>query len=277
MLTLENCLVNDKKQKNESKKDIYARYGIEYDPKKEKILAPIFGWIRPLLINGNDKLGLGVWTYSTLAGNFVYHVMIDGEKWDVRGTCPCNCNGCYAQSGRYNCDNVKVANARKTVLSREHMDFVKAAILAQIEADKIEILRIHASGEFFNREYIQMWFEIIAAAKKTVFWSYTKNREAEEAFNDLHNVNIVKSVIPGYGFNFGKCAYIMKVFHALKAAGKNVHICRCGIDKNQHCTTCHGCINNDYVLFLEHSTNYVAEKDPLYNDFCALVESQEKQ
>ena len=37
-----------------SKKEIYAKYGIEY--KNGKILAPEFGWIRPLLVNGNQKI-----------------------------------------------------------------------------------------------------------------------------------------------------------------------------------------------------------------------------
>lgn len=261
--------------KRTAKKDIYARYGIVY--KSGKIFSPVFGWVRPLLINGNDKLGKGVWTWSVLPGNFSHRVIIDGVKYDIAGTCPCNCDGCYGQTGRYNCDNVKASNGRKTILSRNYPEWVKNAILAQIEADKIEICRIHAVGDFFSSYYISMWFEIIATAKNTVFWSYTKNPIAESAFDVLPNVNIVKSVIRGHGFNFGHCGYVMKVYHALKAAGKNVHICRCGIDKNQHCTTCHGCIDNDYVLFLEHSTNYIAEKDPLYNDFVALVESQDAE
>ena len=49
-----------------SKKAIYAEYDIEY--MNGKILAPVFGWINPLLVDGNSKLGKGVWTFSTLPG-----------------------------------------------------------------------------------------------------------------------------------------------------------------------------------------------------------------
>ena len=63
-------------------------------------------------------------------------------------------------------------------------------------------------------------------------------------------------------------------YKALKAIGKNVYICRCGIDKNQHCTNCTACSKNDFVLFIEHSTEYKAEKDPLFPVVKELIENQ---
>lgn len=255
-----------------SKKEIYASFGIEY--KDGKILAPVFGWINPLLVDGNTKLGKGVWTLSTLPTNRVYNVVINGVDYSVKGTCPCSCTGCYATKGNYNFSSVVNSLALKTILCREQIDFVKRAIIAQIIADKILLLRIHAAGDFFSQEYIEMWREIVKACPNCVFWTYTKNPAAENAFEDLGNINIVKSVIHGIGFNFGKCGYILKVYQALKAAGKTVYICRCGIDKNQHCTNCKGCSRNEYVLFIEHSTGYEAEKDPLYPEIKALIDSQ---
>lgn len=58
-----------------------------------KILSPEFGWINPLLINGNDKLGKGVYTFSILAGNALKHYIIDGRDYELLATCPCNCTG----------------------------------------------------------------------------------------------------------------------------------------------------------------------------------------
>ena len=258
----------------QSKKDIYAAFGIEYNAETGKILAPRFGWISPLLIDGNTKLGKGVWTFSTLAGNFPYTVIIDGKPEQVYGTCACNCTGCYAQTGNYRWNNVIFANAVKTILSREYSDFVRRAITAQIKADKIKLCRIHASGDFFNREYINVWRAIVAACPDCLFWTYTKNADAENAFDDLQNINIVRSIIPGYGFNFGHCDYILRVYRELKALGKRVYICRCGIDKNQHCTNCRGCAENEIVLFVEHSTKYNAEKDPYFAELKAVIENQ---
>ena len=109
---------------------------------------------------------------------------------------------------------------------------------------------------------------------RAFFWSYTKNEIAEKAFDDLKNVNIVKSIVPGFGFNFGHCDYILMVYKALKAMGKDVYICRCGIDKNQHCVNCKGCSENTFVLFIEHSTSYKAESDPAYSELKSIIESQ---
>lgn len=267
MLTSNSAIV-----KKSSKKEIYKSHGIEY--KNGKILAPVFGWINPLLVDGNTKLGKGVWTYSTLPTNQIYNVVINGMSFAVKGTCPCFCHGCYATKGNYNFSSVVNSLAVKTILARDYIDFVRAAIIAQIEADGIQLLRIHASGDFFSAEYIEMWREIVKACPACVFWTYTKNPAAENAFDDMDNINIVKSIIPGIGFNFGKCAYILKAYEALKVAGKSVYICRCGIDKNQHCTNCKGCSKNEFVLFIEHSTGYDAEKDPLFPLVKALIESQ---
>lgn len=256
-----------------NKKSIYAMFGIEY--KNGKILAPLFGWINPLLVDGNSKLGKGVWTFSTLPSNNTFHVVINGLSFDVKGTCPCNCKGCYAQTGFYNMPSVLQSNAIKTILARDYAEFVKNAIIAQIIADNIKLCRIHASGDFFSNAYVEMWKDIVKACSDCVFWSYTKNADAEGAFDGLSNINIVKSVVHGYGFNFGTCEYVLKVYKALKDMDKDVYICKCGIDKNQHCTNCKGCSKNEFVLFIEHSTNYKAENDPLFDELKEIIASQE--
>ena len=266
----------------QSKSSIYNQYGIAYDRKENKIYHKLFGWINPLLINGNDKLGKGVYTFSTLPTNKAFNVTLQtpglGGSIDItiKGTCPCSCAGCYATKGRYTFDNVIEANARKTYLVLNDLDFVTNAIIAQIKADRITLCRIHASGDFVNDLYIEAWKRIVKECPETVFWTYTKNIKAEAAFDDLDNINVVKSIIPGYGFNFGHCDYIIKVYNALKAIGKSVYICRCGIDKNQHCTNCKGCSKNEVVLFIEHSTSYKAAEDPCFEELKQIIEAQDK-
>lgn len=255
-----------------SKKEIYAAHGIEY--KNGKINAPHFGWINPVLVNGNAKLGKGVWTFSTLPSTKEFTVDINGKVWTVNGTCVCDCQGCYAQTGFYNMPSVLASNAIKTILARLALKWLKNAIIAQIKADDIKLCRIHASGDFFCAEYINAWKDIVKACKECAFWSYTKNADAESAFDEFKNANIVKSVIHGFGFNFGTCEYILMVYKALKAMGKPVYICKCGVDKNQHCVNCKGCSENKYVLFIEHSTAYKAEEDSRFAELKAIIESQ---
>lgn len=254
---------------------IYKSFGIEF--KKGKIFHPVLGWINPLLVNGNEKIGKGIWHFSTLPTNEFFEVYINFVKYVLKGTCPCHCVGCYATSGNYNYQNVKDSLGVKTWLVYNDLDYVKKAIQAQIIADKIEFVRIHASGDFFSMEYVGMWHDIAKENAGVTFWTYTKLKQAENAFDDLPNANIVKSVIPHKGVNYGHCDYILALYEYLTGLGKKVYICRCGIDKSQHCTNCKGCSKNDYVLFLEHSTGYKAEKDALFPVLKKLIESQPKQ
>jgi len=266
--------------KKASKKEIYAKYDIKYDPKTGKIYSLLFGWIRPLLVDGNAKIGKGAYHFSTLPTNRIYSVDIDGKHYDVKGTCNCTCMGadgkisCYATKGNYNFQSVIRSLAKKTLLCYESLDFVRRAIMAQIEADNIKLVRIHAAGDFFSMEYALMWKTIVDTFPGVVFWTYTKNKACESVFDTCANGNIVKSFLPNGKMNFGHCDHIMAMYELLKASGKKVHICFCGIEKYagipaKHCTNCHSCATCDYVLFIEHSTDYQAEKDPL---FPALVE-----
>lgn len=260
--------------KRQSKKEIYASFGIAFDG--EYITSPI-GKIRPVLVDGNTKLGKGVWTWSMLPTNQPYNVTVNGISRTVSGTCPCHCKGCYATKGKYNCTSVIESLARKTVLAYDFLSWLERAIIAQIKADNIRLLRIHAAGDFFSAEYVAMWQRVVDACPDCVFWTYTKYEQAENAFDSYSNANCVKSLIHGYGFNFGHCDYILRVYKALKEAGKSVYICRCGIDKNQHCINCTGCSKNEIVLFVEHSTEYRAEKDPCFCELKAIIEAQPSQ
>lgn len=254
-----------------TKKEIYKAYNIAFE--NGKIASPI-GFINPVLINGNAKLGKGVWTFSTLAGTVCYSANVNGKEMHVNGTCACDCIGCYAKTGFFRMNSTINSLAVKTVLAREHVDFLKRAILAQIEADKIETIRIHASGDFVSDEYAQMWLEIAREKASVKFWTYTKIAKYESLFSTLENANIVKSIIPNVGLNYGHIDYVKSTFEKLESAGKAVHICKCGIDKNQHCTNCKGCATNEYVLFVEHSTDYKPEKESNWEEFKRFVEAK---
>lgn len=248
------------KKKRVTKKAIYAKYGIIYNPKNGHIITPI-GEMCELLKVGNTKTGKAVRTWSTNTS-----------------TCPCHCTGCYGDSGLYNMPSVKESLRRNTELATKHLEFFKRAIMAQCEtlADDTEI-RIHALGDFFSIDYLNIWHDICEMFPNLIFWTYTKVKAFEDAFDDLDNANIVKSLVPNFGVNFGHCGYIIEMYNYLIAHGKKVHICRCGIDDNQHCHNCHMCKNCEYVLFIEHSTSYDAKADERYSELVELIENQKYQ
>lgn len=257
-----------------SKKAIYEKYGIQY--KNGKILSPI-GYIPELLKEGNSKTGKAVYTWSILPGKHEYSLEINSEKVVVCGTCICDCVGCYAQTGFYKMQSVQNSLAINTYLVNEYIEFVKNAIMAQLEIIGRGEIRIHASGDFNTKnpdKYATMWHEIAEKNNTFRFWTYTKIEKYESLFDDLKNANIVKSIIPKIGVNYGHCNYIINAYFTLLSMGKKVYICKCGIDKNQHCENCGICATYDYVLFIEHSTGYKAEEDPLFEKLCEIVNNQ---
>ena len=242
-------------------------------------LVMIDGVLYPLpLVNGNEKIGHGVWHASTLPGDKNITAIVNGETITEKGTCPLTCPGCYGCTGNYRFNGVKYALIMRTRLLKNHMsDYFKIA-LCQIVAENIKYIRVHATGDFISGEAAG-WHEIFKNNSGLIGWTYTKcDMIGEIALLDsLNNFNIVKSIVPGCGFNYGHIGYILNTYETLKNNGETPYICRCGIDKNQHCSNCTGCSKNKYVLFIEHSTDYKAEKDILYNDIKALIESQPEQ
>ena len=257
-----------------TKKEIYNKYGIEF--KSGKIVSPI-GNINELLKEGNSKTGKEVYTFSILPGTGNFSVNINGVDVSVNGTCKCNCIGCYAQTGFYKMSSVEKSLAINTFLVNNYPDFVKSCICAQLEYMGRGEIRIHAAGDFNTTNpdiYANMWKDIASKFNSFRFWTYTKVKKFETLFDDLKNANIVKSVIPNVGVNFGKAKYIIDAYYTLKNMGKKVYICKCGIDKEQHCERCGICATYDYVLFLEHSTDYKPENDPYYEKLCEIVNNQ---
>ena len=236
-----------------SKAAIYNKYGITF--KSNKIETPI-GPMNELLKKGNTKVGESVKTWSMNTS-----------------TCACKCPGCYGETGFYKMANVKRSLDMNTELATKHLDFWKRAIMAQCETLTAGTeIRIHAVGDFFSAEYVQAWREIIKAFPELIFWTYTKT-QFESAFDDLDNANIVKSIVNGK-LNFGHCDHIMRTYEELKTAGESVHICKCGVDDNQHCAGCHKCSISKYVLFIEHSTDYKAKDDPLFSALADIINNQ---
>lgn len=223
--------------------------------------------INELLVNGNAKIGKNVYHFSTL------------PTCENGGTCFYTCEGGYCTKGNYNFKSVKAALALRTEIVRNDLQFFINEITREIVLHKIQFVRIHATGDFFSGEYTNAWFEIASKCPNTKFWTYTKSfghgfDNELNKLNGLPNVNIVESIVPGCGFNFGHADYILDTYYKLVSNGETPYICKCGIDDSVHCNDCHKCSENKFVLFVEHSTGYKVETDPKYNELVNLVNNQ---
>ena len=164
---------------------IYNKYGIEV--KENKLVSPI-GLVPEMLVNGNDKIGKGVYHFSTLPGTKTYKVNVNGSEYETVGTCICDCVGCYAMSGNYRYANTINNIGIRNIMARNYMAWLENAIKAQIECYSIGFVRIHASGDFYSVEYAEMWKRIAIAFPNTVCWTYTKNKACESLFDGLNNI-----------------------------------------------------------------------------------------
>lgn len=247
------------------KSEIYNSYGINYQG--GKIQTPAGEWINPLLKKGNKKTGAGVYTFSQLAGCRTW----DTDRGPIQGTCACNCENCYACTGFYNMPSVINSLALNTIITRDFIDFKIAAVTAQIIADHITIVRVHAAGDFDSISDVNAWEKIAAACPSTRFYTYTKRGWAEIDFlNASSNFNIVPSIISGR-YNYGPCNALLELLEACPGA----YICPCGFDDSIHCDTCKACAEKKHVIFLLHSTSdYNGAADPLYNKLKKIVINQ---
>ncbi len=282
------------RNKSAIKKEVYAEYGLQF--KSDKVFCDPLGiWVPEMIpVNTNTKVG-NAGTWSLYHGDELLTIDMFGPKTRelmeiarvnaIKASCPLHCKDCYCDNGNYRFDGTKRSLMLKLILATYHIDWLERAIKACIKANNIKKIRIHAAGDFFSDEYIDMWKRIVNEFNTSIFWTYTKNDYALKQFDGIDNLFITPSITPA-GFNFGTCAEILYKYNKLTSLGYKVHICACGtpIEKELdiHCATCeHGCKSVgkecDFVLFIKHSTkDYKAGKnDPKeFELVCNIVRNQ---
>lgn len=104
---------------------------------------------------------------------------------------------CYAKKGRYVFESKRNCNDGNYHASLE-LDFVPrmVAILKGEDAktDKKIHIRIHSSGDFYNREYALKWESIARECPEIVFYAYTKSVEIVKSIDWPENVHIAYSI-----------------------------------------------------------------------------------
>lgn len=106
----------------------------------------------------------------------IFHWSIPAyEAADGSRTCPGakDCiRGCYARQGFHGMSWVKNAKERRLAASLQE-DFV-SAIINEIVARKVKVLRLHDAGDFYSLKYLWDWLEIIERCPDVTFYAYTK-------------------------------------------------------------------------------------------------------
>lgn len=80
---------------------------------------------------------------------------------------------CYATKGAYQFHVVKKAQNTRLELSKK-ANFPEIAIEQLSAITKLEAVRIHDSGDFYNKEYLYKWIKIANEFPSIHFYAYTK-------------------------------------------------------------------------------------------------------
>ena len=80
--------------------------------------------------------------------------------------------GCYATMGAYRFSNVAKAIEAKYKASQE-LSFIDDMV-DEIQRVKADVVRIHDSGDFYNKLYAMKWCAIAASLPTVKFYAYTK-------------------------------------------------------------------------------------------------------
>jgi len=101
---------------------------------------------------------------------------------------------CYARKGSFIWTNTKKAYERRYLITKDAQLF-NYKLTEAIERRKPTHVRIHDSGDFYNRDYILQWFDIIRKFPKVVFYAYTKSKMLFDEFDFLpENLNLIYSL-----------------------------------------------------------------------------------
>ena len=183
-------------------------------------------------------------------------------------TCPCSCVKCYAKKAERIYKNTRYMRLKNYfIMLLCNYDYNFKKIVKDIFIQKINnhallykkpILRIHESGDFFNKKYLNFWLSIKKDKflnKKIKFYTYTKILDFKTILNikEKYNFNIVTSYINIKGkkyINYGNFDYIEKLKILLKANNMPFFVCDYGVKNTLHCgINCMACCKYSIVLF----------------------------
>jgi len=127
----------------------------------------------PHLITQNTKLK----KTSKITGMRVYNFGIPAfQDEEGKRTCPfagACAKFCYAQKGAYVWSNVSPAFQFRYLATK--CDSFVDKMTAEIVKKRVDILRVHDSGDYYSNEYIDKWMTIARALPHVRFYSYTKS------------------------------------------------------------------------------------------------------
>ena len=131
------------------------------------------------LVNGNHKVGKGVWCFNTLPGDKPLCNSTKGQLTNVPGTCGGCCEGCkgacYAiRDAKFHHNSCIPALSKNTLMTRHDINGTFEQIKSALIKNKAKVLRYHSSGEIQNYDYLLHMVKLAVEMPNVQFYCYTK-------------------------------------------------------------------------------------------------------
>lgn len=138
------------------------------------------------LLTQNSKLK----STSKLSGKRVFNFGIPAQDTCLwAGDCK---KYCYASKGAYIWSNVKPAFERRLEATKQ--DNFPSVMIAEIVKRKVDVVRIHDSGDFYSREYLHKWFKVMESLPNIQFYAYSKSLPLFVKERLPSNFTLIKSI-----------------------------------------------------------------------------------
>ena len=142
---------------------------------------------RVKIVNGNSKLGRGIYAVNLLPGDTPLTLKDGTQLTNVAGSCAGCCSGCksacYAvnDAKRYHNTVIK-SQGNNTLLARFDRPRFFADLQRFVDYNMVAAMRIHSSGEFLSYGYFTDWIEFVKLNPEIKFYCYTKRFNFIERF-----------------------------------------------------------------------------------------------
>ena len=164
--------------------------------------------------------------------------------WSITPIKSClNCSqcksDCYAVRPYNRWPVVKTAWDRNFELAKQGT-FVEPIIDQIQRSKKVQAVRVHVAGDFFNQDYVDNWTRIIKSCPKTRFYAYTKVSHLIDLIElkNQSNMNLINSIAPDGKPNYGeqdRINYLESIGYAVCPATIKGNDTHCG---GTGCTVC---------------------------------------
>lgn len=121
----------------------------------------------------------GITAYKTSKGKTVCPFAKDCIKY------------CYANKGAYKWKNVSPAFEKRYNITKTK-EFI-SLITEEIKRKKVDFLRIHDSGDFYSKKYLDKWLTIANDLPDVKFYAYTKSHDFFRGLDLPNNFDIIFS------------------------------------------------------------------------------------